>query len=900
MAVALSSIKVTLVSNLSDGDTISFGHKVEGGEYTAIRLIARTTPIENYEFEIGATFTATVSNYATVAETKFGDLIEVSNTGYNSTEISNMVHGVYFSNTEASASNVRLEHYTEYRERLYYEFQDIDGFNKRVSILDDDYDGQPYEVCGTDKPFTIEYPQKDPFNPIKGSGCQIEFLYKGDESFVREMFTSDINRFRVVLRDLNTNLIDWSGFLNSELYEEDYGYDGEETGIVYSMTGNDGFANLSRYRVTDEHQDTLTLYSVLKMCAPIIGLDLEDVESFNRTLSENVQENDFYCNSDIDLIPSYENDSSGEGGAYGIFGNVYLNKTNYLDEDGKYLTLREVLEETLRPYRLHVVKVGSNVRIQSINTRVSTGSDILYDAYDVQRNSYIAGYYLISNDLHTVGNDSYYQSGQRLTSIPKINEQVVAVDNYIDEDVFINELSSGDKFLDQTTFEDAPETEDWSWGDNQFLEHDDYDTTDILPTTTIPTLIKPSKLHKVDSSEKYAILIKNPPTHQGTEILNEPSSLTLLSKKKASTSIMSGQTGFKLTVSALLQHDMANYLKNDAVSNSSMFGFSMEGYLKYGNRYLKANFTEVSTSSDITHYTLSSFSWTTTPSTFPLIFSETEIEGASTTKAEGVWVSLCNYGYSGLFGSDFLYYDELGQQNYLEIPPLYNHKEDSGVDNDSGYLEFGIGKTIGAARFLSKNLISNLVELLCYGTTYSSIVNDPIDYIAIEDIQLETTESQPSEKMEFVRTTDDSWKEEGESVELLHGTSCMYNYGIYPNNPLLERGTMYVTEVGSPNSYVPINSIEVEKIKEDTSYSGAFLHENGNSDIIENLLMNSLMANRGSVLQELSLSLNSRYADFMKIIQMPDLPNRKLMFTGGEIDMFNRSISGTWREIKGD
>jgi hypothetical protein len=897
MSKNYSALTITVNSQPTAGDVWSFGNSTMDA-YTDITLTAVDSDASDYEFEIGSNFTTTALNYAQALSDNYSDYITVG--VWEATEIRDEVEVVanssyqFFVKNKIDDDNISFEYAPSYKERIYFTFTSEFGKKKRCVIYDNEYTGDAEEVIASETPFTIEWSDKDVFGePIKGSGATINFIYTGSESFVREMFTNDIRRFRVVLYDITGSVdpsIEWCGFLNSELFEEDYDYDGEKLGVEYEMTANDGLASLDRYILNDDDYDeTMSYFSGTMYCLNKAGSYIGNFYTFENSYTGDYS-NMYLCQDLSFDADSYKLVDSN------TFASIFYNKSNFYDEDEDYMDMYTMLEEVLKINRYFIIKLGENFYITSVNKKVA--GELTYMSYSLITRSY--GDDFTTGKIVAVNKNTYYENGSSLSYVSAINYQLIETDTYADEDLFPNVMNDEDNVSDNPIYTISMGSGEYGWNRWSYNGHDEYyidiDGYEVSQSTIDAWGYQIIKVSPTSDNEEYG---NNKICYYTTDLnlhyeQDEFDYIrpVLVSEKIAPKTLLSGAGKLKIDVSALFMDSTAEY-PGDSDLNEGICGLSIMARLKVGDKYLKTVSTLVDEEKRYNIYSLIggnegyniytySLEWSDEESVFELLFSKDYDEDfSSSTDIKNEWHSLTNYGYYGVFDGDY--------ENGCLITPTLTYKSEP---NTPFYIEFGIQNYV-SVRFMHTD--DDEAVVCAYDIDSETSVYSLLAAMMVTDISIEPYDTDvDTDNIETEWENDDEdWQDEGDTLNLSFGTACMNNAGTHTGNPMVERGAIFFLSDNEDydEHYLPVSAFTDEDV---------FYHETNGYDSIEDHIMTSLVANRGEKLVEMSMSLRSDYVSVLDLVEMPDMDGQYLMMTGVEYDVRKGSIEGTWKEIKAD
>lgn len=206
----------------------------------------------------------------------------------------------------------------------------------RVDILQEGYGGtQPGALSfPADCPLEIEWDEVDKLEPVQGSCATLKIISDTDRKYI-DLYTVEVGAVRMDV--FRNGTLYWSGTLDTELYEEpystDYGYD-------VTLTFSD-LACLDRLDWAESGQ--MSIQAMVARCLERSCIRYSAIEKYIST-----KEGKYYSNP-IALE------------------NLYINQENFYDEDGEPNTVREVLEETLRPFALRIIQKAGKIYIYDLN-----------------------------------------------------------------------------------------------------------------------------------------------------------------------------------------------------------------------------------------------------------------------------------------------------------------------------------------------------------------------------------------------------------------------------------------------------------------------------------------------------------------------------------------------------
>lgn len=214
-------------------------------------------------------------------------------------------------------------------------FRSVVGVLYRVDILSSDTSfASSQEVkFAYDTPVEIEWNEVDKLEPVQGSCLTLTLQSLKDRQFIN-LYSIEVGTMRA---DVYRNgKLYWSGQLDTELYEEPYS---EKTDYDVTFSFSD-FAVLDRVKWSKT--GVCTIQDVIDTCIAAMGIKYNGVQKFIST-------------------------KTSQYGSAINFSSLYVLNDNFYDEDGEAMTMREVLDEVLRPFTLRMVQKGGYLYIFDMN-----------------------------------------------------------------------------------------------------------------------------------------------------------------------------------------------------------------------------------------------------------------------------------------------------------------------------------------------------------------------------------------------------------------------------------------------------------------------------------------------------------------------------------------------------
>lgn len=186
-------------------------------------------------------------------------------------------------------------------------FTNVDGEALTIQILEDGGTGTPVELTGGTPPFIVDVNDEDfLYTPTRFSGATLKLV---GSDYLQKLFSTQYQKFKVNL--VKAGSVIWTGFITPELYSQDYDNSLFELEI-------ECISALSTLEYIDFKQEgaTVSLLGIIKKCIT------ESKGDFRAVYIPNVYT------------------SSLDG--------ITVSTANFIDEDGKAMTLKECLEEVCK------------------------------------------------------------------------------------------------------------------------------------------------------------------------------------------------------------------------------------------------------------------------------------------------------------------------------------------------------------------------------------------------------------------------------------------------------------------------------------------------------------------------------------------------------------------------
>ena len=218
--------------------------------------------------------------------------------------------------------------------RYYSGFYSRDNIPYRIEIWQDAKTAfEPERITLTADPVEIEWAEVDKLEPVHSSSATLNMVSMSDRYFA-DLYTVEPGAIRLDI--LRNGKLYWSGTLDTELFGEPYAY---KDRYVTTVTFSD-FAVLDR--LDWQERGIKSMSEILEICIMAAGFNRG---SFEKHISTGLNK-----------------DYKGN-----LFADCSLMCDNFFDEDDEPSSIREVLNEILRPFALRLKQKNGKILLYDIN-----------------------------------------------------------------------------------------------------------------------------------------------------------------------------------------------------------------------------------------------------------------------------------------------------------------------------------------------------------------------------------------------------------------------------------------------------------------------------------------------------------------------------------------------------
>lgn len=300
--------------------------------------------------------------------------------------------------------------------KYFYEFKGLDEVLNRVEILCPQV-VYAKEIMGASNAFILEYPTVKKLETVQTSGAEIGIISKSVLQFT-DLHTENMQGYQVRL--YRNSILYWIGWLDSELYSENLSlyppYPVKFSSADFNILERLKFTDLQDRKFTD----ITTLLQQLKRCFNKLNLP------FSRLY--------IGCST----IPQGITLTSSETALH----KLYIQSSNFYDEDGEAMTCRKAVEAILDPFGLMIIQRDASVYIYDYNA-IKTGS--VMKCYNFETLAYIGDTAVdtILGNLPEIGfsSDSSTFEYEEMINNVSITSSLYAPSNFFEASIKLDTLS---------------------------------------------------------------------------------------------------------------------------------------------------------------------------------------------------------------------------------------------------------------------------------------------------------------------------------------------------------------------------------------------------------------------------------------------------------------------------
>ena len=701
------------------------------------------------------------------------------------------------------------------QKKYYYTFKSITTQQYTVEIWQNTTDIiTAVEILGDIKPFTVQYPAISKFDVIRGSGCEINLISKTDRQFF-SLFTANFLEYQIRL--FKGAALIWCGYLDSELYTEDFS---NIDNYSVSFSGTDGFALLERLNYVDASKNHYT------------GITSQFAIVQNIINKLNLPYNNIYFN--LSTTSSELTIAANET----ILHKTFVINSNYYNEDNEPETCRTVLMNQLAVYGAFIIQNNGNLFITDDNV-LATGGTVNFKKYN-SAFQYVADEAVNLNigDLSTI---KFADSNQTLNVVSAFNKQIIKYSPQI-IDKIIEFNADGNFYNTGLVINHIPSiggifNNDYWWNETNYINSNTWNKTNNGSFIKMEG-VKPANKNEVD----YYLKIDKYGT--GTGYLMNASTLSFKCNLNLPYIIPSN---YKIKVGAKAYVRTIDTLGNEKIDNTAdMFFIELFSKVKIGDK----QYSYSPTQPGATYLGAAGWKDLTDTGYYSMVFNKppTANVNGDNVSLDNEWVDLKWYSVDYEFNPN-------ARDYYIPLTGF-----------TGGLLEFEI---------YGFRVWPNHSEFNNTGKSDALMAN--VKDVRIKDISFTLVDEKGKEisdnDLEYVGYMNADYKDEGSNITLYNGTSIK-------KNPI-ERGAL-----------LGYNGITYFFLQNWT--------KEGKTDIIENLLLRSIVSNYTDKTIELSCVSNMINSIIGTVTYNNYLTGLKLMPVSCNLNFDEESTELTLQQINKD
>lgn len=363
-----------------------------------------------------------------------------------------------------------------FQKKYYFDFYRLNTTEKHtVEIWQDTAEVlTAVEITGMASPLVVEMPELDnKFQVVRGKGCSLTIVSETDGQFFDSLYHVDPTEIKLIhkISDVTANLF----YLDSEMMQEPFS---ENKNYPVNITGNDGLGLMDRFSFVE-----------------VGGAPYEGIKSKLEILQIILNKIGLWTQVGFDLATTFTGSTS-------LLGDSFVNCSNFYDEDGKPMSLREVADSILAPYGAHMEAKGEYVLISDIHSK-ATKATINYSMFLLS--TLAATTALNMANVQAITAASFRGTGSDKERSGGVNRQVVSYSPYPVRKILEKSLTGVEEF---TSVPGAFSTKDGYYyktlGGNEFW------AIDFAHSVTVPATTFEASYY---TSEKDATVYLRRPTY---------------------------------------------------------------------------------------------------------------------------------------------------------------------------------------------------------------------------------------------------------------------------------------------------------------------------------------------------------------------------------------------------
>lgn len=286
-------------------------------------------------------------------------------------------------------------------------FKSVDGALYSVAfVTNPNYDSYGEITLAGESPVVVSYTDSETlYEPVRTSTCTVRVI---STQYLMNLYSGKAQGTQVIVRNEDTDSIEWCGFLQPNLYNQGYSNEIEEI----EFEASDCLSTLQYLKYED-------YYSNGRMSVPFSYI-IADMLDKTKLIKSYYMTEKFYEENDTKKTLK--------------FNQFYISEHNFFSEEDEPWTLLEVLEEICKFFGYVCYQWGDSIYFMDYDQYTDTGKMRGY-RYDKSSNWNTGNLIFITEDNNTITSQSYRQTGADMSLDDIFNKVSVNCNYYNIEDI---------------------------------------------------------------------------------------------------------------------------------------------------------------------------------------------------------------------------------------------------------------------------------------------------------------------------------------------------------------------------------------------------------------------------------------------------------------------------------
>lgn len=286
-------------------------------------------------------------------------------------------------------------------------FKSVDGALYSVAfVTNPNYDSYGEITLAGESPVVVSYTDSETlYEPVRTSTCTVRVI---STQYLMNLYSGKAQGTQVIVKNEDTDSIEWCGFLQPNLYNQGYSNEIEEI----EFEASDCLSTLQYLKYED-------YYSNGRMSVPFSYI-IADMLDKTKLIKSYYMTEKFYEENDTKKTLK--------------FNQFYISEHNFFSEEDEPWTLLEVLEEICKFFGYVCYQWGDSIYFMDYDQYTDTGKMRGY-RYDKSSNWNTGNLIFITEDNNTITSQSYRQTGADMSLDDIFNKVSVNCNYYNIEDI---------------------------------------------------------------------------------------------------------------------------------------------------------------------------------------------------------------------------------------------------------------------------------------------------------------------------------------------------------------------------------------------------------------------------------------------------------------------------------